>query len=359
VLRIEEEDVNKYLICEMAYKRKSSSRRGGRGKRSKVVRKLTASSINRALTSVRSFRGQEMGRIFTTATNSDYPIRLGPIRGTVSAGAQGSAYFSILGQTLFSQSHLMAIAQEAMNATAVPATMVADPLYAVETNTSANPLKFYGHWIKVQIRNVALNPVKLDIYDIFPTKDFTISLVDDFQNNIFNFMLTQIYNQYYDRMNATDVNANFRMSNEAAWVANSADAWSSLMSNDWMSPVIGKGFNDHFDVKRHHKIVLAPGQSYVYNVKGFRPYMYYPRDNVNNQYVKDSSWMPLIRSVGEIGMSSENVVGFTPHSLAVKMDYGIKCYKTNALQHQGIGSNAMKLPDSGVAILGPSDDVLV
>ena len=151
----------------MVFKRgkRRPSRRGG--KRRKVVRRLTASGINRALTSVRSFRGQELGTIVTTATFANLPVRIGPVIGTTTA----ASFNNTGGQIFFSLAQLKAMWSEAANPAAVPTLMVPDSTYSFETNYSANPIKTYGNWVKAQVRNVSLNPISIDIYDTFFAKE--------------------------------------------------------------------------------------------------------------------------------------------------------------------------------------------
>jgi len=334
----------------MVFKRKRS-RRGGRGKKRHVVRKLTASGINRALTANRRFRGQEVCKIVTTTVTAPYPVRIGPPIGTTTT----AGFNNVKGQHFFSMAHLKAIVAELGNTATVPNAMIDDPTFAA-TNSSANPVKFHGHWVKCQVRNVSLNPVKIDIYDMFCNQDFATDLTT-YDSNIYNWMMSNIYDAYYDMMNLADIVLTARALDLAAFTIGSASAYGLLLNNDYFSPLVGKGLKEYFKVKNTHRVVLAPGQSYIWTVKGFRPYTYYPGEDSVNSHSRNQTYFPVFRTCGEIGLASDDKIGFCTQSLALKFDYGVKAYRTRALQHDFLGNQFMQTPAAGTIILGPSDDV--
>lgn len=320
-----------------------------RGKRkSKVIKRLTASSINKALTGVRSFRGSDLLALFNTSANSDFPVMFSSLTNTTYT----------TGYTIFSAAQLAGVAAETMNPQSIPATFVADPTYATETNSSANPIKYYGNWVKGQVRNCSLNPVVIDIYDIIASQDFKLSLAS-YNSSIFNYLFNDTYQNYSDRINAADLAASIRDLAEAAYLQGSASGHGFLMTTDYYSVIGAPQLKEYFKVSKHHSVVLAPGQSYIWKVKGFRPYTYFKRHDGSNTTVANQTYLPIIRARGELGLSTAGVPGYSTVNIAAKFDWGCKAYKTNALQHQGRGNYLPTMPATGTAIYGPSDDVQV
>lgn len=326
-------------------KRKFPSRRkrSRRGRKRKVVRKLTSQAIHKALSSVRRFRGQDLLAITSTTANSDFPVFMrAPSNNTYTSG-----------YTLFLASQLLAAAgQDAPASISLPLDFVSDP---TSPNTW-NGIKFHGFWCKGQIRNVALNPVTFDLYDVFVEQDVRDPLTA-YSNALHNYMMYLIYNGYNDLMNATNLAATVRDTAEAAWSPANAAAWGFHMTNDYLSPV-GPVFKEWFKVVKKHKVVLAPGQSYIWKVKGFRPYTYSNDKDSGVSALKNVSYIPLFKIHGELGNSSSAVPGYCQLNCALKFDWGFKAYNIHRIDTPMLGTALPTMPANATSIVGPSDDVL-
>lgn len=313
--------------------------------------RLTASAINRALTSVRKYRGQDLLAISSGAAgvNSDFPITLRP----PSSGTYSSGYALFTGPSYAaSGTRLTTIAGDAVNASSVPATF-ADPV----TAPLDNGLKFHGNWAKGQIRNCALNPVVLEIYDLICVQDLAVSLAS-FNNSLSNYIMNLIFSDLSAKMDAvTDLPATVRDTGEIAYNAANAAAFGFFMTNDWVGPGVSQALKEYFRPSKVHKVVLAPGQSYIWKVKGFKPYTYYATTDSNNRAVKGQTYIPLIKVKGEIGLTSAGAIGYTAHSLAIKFDWGVKAYAVTRNMTRAIGTSLPTMPASGQSVLGPSEEV--
>lgn len=322
------------------------TRRGRRGK--KKVR-LTASSINKALTSVRKYRGQDLLAIVSAAAaaNSDFPIRLSP----PSSSSFTTGYSLFSGPAYGASNKLTNIAGDAVNVAASPATFA-----GASTGTLDNGLKFYGNWVTGQVRNCALNPVVLEIYDLICIQDCALALAP-YNSSLSNLVMDYIFRDLTAKMDAvTDLPATIRDTGEVAFAAANANAFGFLMTNDWVGPGVSSALKEYFKPSKVHKVVLAPGQSYIWKVKGFKPYTYYATTDSTNQAVKGQTYIPLIKARGEIGLASTGAIGYCAHNLAFKFDWGIKAYQVYRNMTKAIGTSLPTMPATGVSILGPSEE---
>lgn len=306
--------------------------------------KLTASSINRALTSQREFRKEVLAKVVTTSANSDWPVVM--IIPSNSSDPKGRFWFTPTEQLTF--------------ATKNSAPNDSSAQFAINLSSAAtenNPLRFYKNWCVNQIRNVALNPVEITIYDCMPTEGLALGAgLPDTQTDIFYLL----YQGWAEKMAAADVQAVVRTMAEGIYGAVPGNDYGFLMKNYNYSVYDSDMFMRAFKV-RTHKVTLAPGESYVWKVKGFMPFDYsYTDATINqNELWKHQSYFPIVKARGEVGLSSTGEIGYSAVNLALVTKYGGRAYRKNLVAGRLIHQTPLNAPVTGTVILGPSDDVQV
>lgn len=320
------------------YMKRYRKRRGG-----KRMKKLTAASINRALMRDRESREEVLTKFVTTSANSDWPIMcIIPNNATDSKG-----------RILFRPSYLTALAARATAAGDAIATLGNSSVGFTESNI----LRYYKNWVKCQVRNVALNPVEITIYDCIAKENVNFGLgLADLQSEVFSAW----YNGMAAKMAAADIQDIVRTMAEGVYGAVPANDYGFLCKNINISPYDSELFMNYFEI-RTHKIVLNPGESYIWRPRGFKAFDYDKQDTDFGQYDiwKGQTYFPILKCRGEIGLSALGVIGYTTVNLALHYKFGVRMYRRNLVASKAIVQTAVNAPATGTVILGPSEDVQV
>lgn len=211
------------------------SRRGGKRSMTSYYRRLNA-RILRAV-SERSHRNAQGTVIATTQAQSAFPIR------------------HTIPYTYFDAGYLTAVLDD---------TGVGGTPLGSSTSTNGR-YSLYGLRAFHTFRNVALNPVMLDVWVLTPKSGTGYKSTTDANYDSMNEqIMADIYSGWQAKYLAADLTASVKQSDATTAWAGTGDFYCNSMN---FTPSASNDFRRRWAIKKHYKVNLQPGQSFVFQDK--------------------------------------------------------------------------------------------
>lgn len=299
-------------------------------------RRLSSRMIVKALASGVRFRGKAFGSVVTGASQATHPITL-----RIPTNASGSNVFF----------------DASMNVT-IRGLTAGSTNNTWSTIVDYNALNYTKNWIVIKVKNVALTPCYLKIYDVFCNHDigytYNIDITEDTVPEL-------LYKNIFESFTAL-------LAPSALTTAVVDSALGPYVAGDGFFQLASEGiFNSshvtlkqNWEFRKCHKVFLNPGQTYEYKVHPHNVKVSTIKDAVDEiMGYKKHTFVPLVMARGDLGITAANAVGYTAVELVWEYDYGTNLVQ-DRLNFQGSGAGiqytAATFPGVGTAVAAPGDD---
>lgn len=211
--------------------------------------------------------------------------------------------------------------------------------------------------VKHQFRNLALNPVFLDIWILTPTKMMSYrSTTQATYDSLTEICLLDLYQGWTAHYLSTDVSAGLKqVDGVTAWTGSG----SFYSSSDVFVPSTSRDFNKHFRTIKKHSVMLNPGQSFIFNDKAKDALNFYA-DFDNDLYTlgrPGTARIILVRQRGNIGATAASAFGYCITKVAHTATYTCKVYKENKDTYLTSVGGALSMPAAATDVYGVGEDV--